>query len=175
VQERVVTLIIGERKAGRMITGSFITQSEDETLAYARIAGEKAQPGDVWCLMGPLGAGKTAFVRGLAEGLGYSGKVTSPTFSLQNIYMEGRLPLFHFDWYRLKGGVEVEELGFWEWTEKGGVTIVEWADKFPGFVPANSIKLTLDPVSEGERRLVLEASDPRSTPRAEELLQCWPP
>ena len=158
-----------------MITGSFITAGEEQTFAFGRTAGEMAQAGDVWGLSGPLGAGKTAFVKGLAAGLGFPGHVTSPTFALQHIYQEGRLPVFHYDWYRLKVAGEVEELGFFEWIEKGGVTVIEWADKFPGLIPSDCIKLTMDLVSDEERRLILEASDPRSAPRAEELLKCWPP
>ena len=158
-----------------MVTGSFVTHSEEETHAFARKAGELSRPCDVWCLVGPLGAGKTSFVKGLAEGLGFPGPVTSPTFTLHHIYTEGRLPLHHFDWYRLKGAGEVEDLGFSEWAEKGGVTAVEWADRFPKLIPANSITLTMELVSEGERRLVLEASDPRIIPLASELLKCWPP
>lgn len=158
-----------------MITGSFITHNVEETLAFGRVAGEKARPGEVWTLDGPLGGGKTVFAKGLAAGLGFTGPVTSPTFTLQHIYGEGRLPLYHFDWYRLKSASEVVDLGFFEWAEKGGVTLVEWAGKFPALLPSHCIKLTTEMLSESERRLLLEVADPTMADRAQELLLCWPP
>lgn len=158
-----------------MITASFISRSPEETFAFGRAAGEKARPGEVWALDAPLGGGKTLFAQGLAAGLGHVGPVTSPTFTLQHIYGEGRLPLYHFDWYRLKGASEAEDLGFYEWSEKGGVTLVEWASRFPALLPPSCIKLTLETLSDRERRLTLEVADPGGAERAQELVLCWPP
>jgi len=158
-----------------MITGSFITKSAEETFAFGRTAGEKARPGEVWALDAPLGGGKTVFAQGFAAGMGHSGPVTSPTFTLQNIYEGGRIPLYHFDWYRLKGAAEAADLGFLEWTEKGGVTIVEWAGRFPALLPPSCIKLAMETLSESERRLLLEVADPATADRAQELVLCWPP
>jgi tRNA threonylcarbamoyladenosine biosynthesis protein TsaE len=140
-----------------LVSGSITTTGSEQTLAFGREAGERARPRDVWFLTGPLGAGKTVFVKGLAQGLGFEGAVTSPTFALHHIYQEGRLPLFHFDW-----------------AEQGGVTAVEWADRFPGLTPLNCMRLSIEILSPGERRLHLESLDPALDERVEELLRCLP-
>jgi tRNA threonylcarbamoyladenosine biosynthesis protein TsaE len=108
------------------------TYSETETAAAGRDLAARIHPGDVVLLTGDLGAGKTAFVRGLAEGLGIdASEVTSPTFTLIQEYAGGRLPLFHVDLYRLKP-IEVDDLGLEELTtEGGGVTAIEWPDRLP--------------------------------------------
>ncbi len=112
------------------------------------------QPGDVICLNGDLGAGKTAFSQGVARGLGVDGPVTSPTFTLINEY-EGRLPLYHFDVYRLAGPAEMEDLGYEEYFYGQGVCLVEWAQRVEEVLPRErlDILLTRDEGSE-EIRLV---------------------
>lgn len=147
--------------------------SPEETFQLGKLVGSGAERGEVWNLTGPLGAGKTHFVKGLAEGLGFTGTVTSPTFNLQNIY-EARIPLYHFDWYRLDKAAEVGDLGFLEWVEKGGVTVVEWGDKFPKWFPPTVLKLTLDVLGGEKRRIILEAVDPKCQGRVEGILKCWP-
>src|SRR5258708_7335571 len=102
-----------------MLKTSFTCDNPELTHQLGLMIGQKAKPGDVWNLVGPLGAGKTQFVKGLAQGLGFEGGVTSPTFTLQHIY-EGRIPLYHFDWYRLNRPQEVEDLGWAEWLGRGG-------------------------------------------------------
>jgi len=156
-----------------MLTSSFTCETPEDTYKLGELIGHQARPNEVWSLMGPLGAGKTLFVQGLAKGLGFEGPVTSPTFNLQHIY-EGRLNLYHFDWYRLMESREVDGLGFREWAERGGVTAVEWADKFPKLLPPHVLKLTFDVLSEKSRRIIVEADHPESIPRVEELLRCWP-
>jgi tRNA threonylcarbamoyladenosine biosynthesis protein TsaE len=107
------------------------TRSETETVAAGRDLAARVHPGDVVLLTGDLGAGKTAFVRGLAEGLGIDAdEVTSPTFTLIQEYSGGRLPLYHVDLYRLKP-IEVDDLGLDELTSEGGVTAIEWPDRLP--------------------------------------------
>jgi tRNA threonylcarbamoyladenosine biosynthesis protein TsaE len=107
------------------------THSESETAAAGHNLATRIQPGDVVLLTGDLGAGKTAFVRGLAEGLGIdSSEVTSPTFTLIQEYSGGRMPLYHVDLYRLKP-IEVDDLGLEELTSEGGVTAIEWPDRLP--------------------------------------------
>jgi tRNA threonylcarbamoyladenosine biosynthesis protein TsaE len=107
------------------------THSESETAAAGRDLAARVQPGDIVLLTGDLGAGKTAFVRGLAEGLGIdAGEVTSPTFTLIQEYSGGRMPLYHVDLYRLKP-IEVDDLGLEELTSEGGVTAIEWPDRLP--------------------------------------------
>ena len=106
-----------------------------ETHAHARQLAADARAGEVWALVGDLGAGKTHFVQGLAAGLGAKGAVTSPTFTLVHEYPGGRLPVFHFDFYRLRTADEALALGWEEYAEGEGLTVVEWADKFPGLLP----------------------------------------
>jgi tRNA threonylcarbamoyladenosine biosynthesis protein TsaE len=156
-----------------MITSSFTCETPDQTYKFGELIGHQARPNEIWCLSGTLGAGKTLFVKGLAKGLGFEGPVTSPTFSLQHIY-EGRLNLYHFDWYRLMEAREVEDIGWREWSERGGVVAVEWGDKFPKLFPPTVIKLNFDILSEEGRRLIVEAKHPESMTRLEELLRCWP-
>lgn len=103
------------------------THSPEETEAVAAELASSLRGGDVLAMSGDLGAGKTAFVRGLARGLGYTGPVQSPTFTIVNEYLGGRLPLFHFDLYRLGDAEELYELGFEEYPARGGVCAVEWS------------------------------------------------
>ncbi|HEX8311950.1 MAG TPA: tRNA (adenosine(37)-N6)-threonylcarbamoyltransferase complex ATPase subunit type 1 TsaE [Chthoniobacteraceae bacterium] len=106
-----------------------------ETLEFGRELGAELCAGDVIALAGDLGAGKTHFVKGVAAGLGHTGEVTSPTFTLVHEYTGGRLPLFHFDFYRLESAEEVLQIGFEDYLTSGGVLIIEWADKFADLLP----------------------------------------
>jgi tRNA threonylcarbamoyladenosine biosynthesis protein TsaE len=107
------------------------TLSEEETVAVGRDLASRLRPGDVLLLLGDLGAGKTVFVKGVAEGLGIDPReVTSPTFTLIQEYRGGRLPLYHVDLYRLRS-MEVDDLGLEELTASGGVTAIEWPDRLP--------------------------------------------
>jgi tRNA threonylcarbamoyladenosine biosynthesis protein TsaE len=119
-------------------------------------------PGDVLCLYGDLGAGKTTFVQGLARALGVAAPVTSPTFTLIHEYHEGRLPLFHFDVYRLGGPEELAALPFDDYLGAGGVTVIEWADKVAPALPAERLDITLhDAAEDAARRITLEGRGPR--------------
>ena len=112
--------------------------SERETAAIGRELAGSLTAGDVVLLVGDLGAGKTALVRGLAEGLGVDpNEVSSPTFTLVQEYRGGRLPLYHVDLYRLKA-IEVEDLGLDELTLEGGVTAIEWPDRLPRPLPGSA-------------------------------------
>lgn len=157
-----------------MVTTSFTCESPEKTWQLGQLIGRMAKPGEIWSLSGPLGAGKTLLVQGLAQGLDFPGIATSPTFTLQHIY-EGRLNLYHFDWYRLEKQREAEELGWSDWTARGGVVVVEWGDKFPKLFPPTTIKITFEFLNDDERRLIVEAAHPESIPRVEELIRCWPP
>jgi tRNA threonylcarbamoyladenosine biosynthesis protein TsaE len=106
--------------------------SENETEQFAADFSPGVKAGDVICLSGALGAGKTAFARGLARGLGYPGRVTSPTFSLLNIYEGGRLTVYHFDLYRLEGRGDIESIGCEEYFGAGGVCVLEWPERAYG-------------------------------------------
>ncbi len=104
------------------------TAGEGETEALGERLGKTLSPGAVVAFTGDLGAGKTAFTRGLARGLGIPGRVTSPTFTIVNEYEGGRLPLFHFDMYRLGGSDELFDIGWEDYLPRGGVCAVEWSE-----------------------------------------------
>src|SRR4029450_4298374 len=95
----------------------------------------RLRPGSVVALNGELGSGKTQFVKGLAAGLGFVGEVTSPTFTLIHEYIGGRLPIYHFDFYRLDSEEEVVQLGLEEYLQSNGVCVIEWAGKFRQLIP----------------------------------------
>ena len=157
-----------------MVTTGITCYTPEQTTQLGLLIAEKAKPGDVWSLSGELGAGKTHLVKGLAKGLGFEGVVQSPTFGLQHIY-EGRLPLYHFDWYRLNDPREVEDLGWDEWLGKGGIVAVEWGEKFKRLLPPKTIQLHIEVLSDECRRVRVEAKHKDSIPRVEELILCWPP
>ena len=121
---------------------SFKTNSAAETIALGEEIGKKLAAGAVVALNGGLGAGKTYLSKGIARALGFSGEVKSPTFTLINIY-EGRLPVYHFDCYRLKDNTDLENLGYEEYFYGKGVTLVEWAEKIAGLLPGNSVYIDI--------------------------------
>jgi tRNA threonylcarbamoyladenosine biosynthesis protein TsaE len=127
------------------------SSNPDQTRLIASDFAVKAQPGTILSLIGDLGAGKTEFVKGLAAGLGFSGEVTSPTFTILHEYRGGRLPLFHMDFYRLDEESELDEIGFDEYLKAGGVCAIEWGDKFPSRLPPDAIKVVFS-IEAGERR-----------------------
>lgn len=106
----------------------WITNSPDETELLGQKLGKAVQPGTVIAFQGDLGAGKTAFTRGLARGLGIRGPVTSPTYTIVQEYLDGRLPLFHFDMYRLHSSEELFDIGWEDYLLRGGVCAVEWSE-----------------------------------------------
>ena len=114
------------------------------------------EPGHVITLSGTLGAGKTTFTRGLARGLGYTGDVSSPTFSILQEYLGGRLPLYHLDFYRLETEDELEAIGYYDCLEQGGVAVIEWASLFPAAIPSEAIHLHLTEASPEGRYLRIE-------------------
>jgi tRNA threonylcarbamoyladenosine biosynthesis protein TsaE len=138
-------------------TNTITTHSELETAAVGRELGATLSAGDVVLLVGDLGAGKTAFVRGLAEGLGVPGnEVSSPTFTLVQEYRGGRLPLFHVDLYRLNDPREVDDLGLDEIAEDG-VLAIEWAEKLPS-PPRGAVRVTLAHAGDSERQVTVLAT-----------------
>lgn len=108
------------------------------TIVAGEALGAGLKAGDVIALTGGLGAGKTHFTMGLVRGLGGGEEVTSPTFTLVHEYFSGRLPVFHFDFYRIESEAEVTNIGWDEYLEAGGVCVVEWADRFPALMPAGT-------------------------------------
>ncbi|NLM84246.1 MAG: tRNA (adenosine(37)-N6)-threonylcarbamoyltransferase complex ATPase subunit type 1 TsaE [Clostridiales bacterium] len=134
---------------------TIFSHSEKETEEAGRRLAERLGPGAVVALCGDLGAGKTAFVRGMAEGLGIRARVSSPTFTIVNEY-PGRVPLFHFDMYRLSGEDELYEIGWDEYLERGGVIAVEWSEIVPNAFPENTVRVTIARTDDGGRRIDIE-------------------
>jgi len=132
---------------------TIISHRIEETLEAARGLAGSLRAGDVIALTGDLGAGKTHFVKGLALGLGSDAEVTSPTFTLIHEYGGGRLPLFHFDLYRLDEAEEVSRIGFDEYLESDGVCVVEWGDKFPELLPLETRWVRIDLLPNDERKI----------------------
>lgn len=134
----------------------------DGTRALGRRVAQRLAPGVTLALVGPLGAGKTHFVQAIAEALDVpEGVVNSPTFVLIQEY-EGRLPLYHFDAYRLASEAEFADLGAHEYFASDGVCLVEWADKALGCLPADRIEVRIAPTGETSRRFAFDATGPRS-------------
>lgn len=131
----------------------FISNSPEETAAAGAECARDANEGDVFALRGDLGAGKTQFVKGFVAGLGSSDPVTSPTFTLIHEYSGARLPVYHFDFYRIETADEVARLGFGEYLFGDGVCIIEWADRFPELLPAGTRWISLEAQSETARAI----------------------
>ena len=129
-----------------------LTMQTEETRALGVRLGQRARAGDFIACCGTLGAGKTTFVQGFAEGYGVGAHeyVRSPTFALVHVY-RGLTPLYHFDFYRLSCFSEVQDIGFEEYLEARGVVLVEWADKFPQLLPAERLEVSFRIVASGER------------------------
>ena len=131
---------------------TIITNNETETTLEGEKLGRKLLAGDVVALYGGLGAGKTAFTRGLAAGLGIDMHVSSPTFTIVNEY-PGKIPLFHFDMYRLNSADELFDIGWDDYLERGGVCAVEWSEKVPGAFPPETITVKLEHIGGDKREL----------------------
>ena len=117
--------------------------SEKETFQIAKELAMQAKPGEVYCLSGDLGVGKTVFTKGFAAGLGIQEPVSSPTFTIVQIYEEGRLPLYHFDVYRIEDIEEMEEIGYEDCFYGEGVCLIEWAELIKEILPANCKKIRI--------------------------------
>jgi len=124
----------------------------EDTQHFAAKLAAKSKAGNIFCLCGNLGAGKTAFSQGFVQGLGYTGYVSSPTFTLMQIYEGGRLPVYHFDLYRLMEDVNadtLEEIGFFEYLDADGVCLIEWADCAREYMPDSAIWVDIGRVENG--------------------------
>ena len=133
----------------------FTTNSPAQTEAVGEALGQVLLPGTVLAYRGDLGAGKTAFTRGLARGLGAAEPVTSPTYTIVNAYLSGRIPLFHFDMYRLKNSDDLFDIGWDDYLERGGVCAVEWSENVADAME-NAIFVTIEKTGEGTRRITVE-------------------
>ena len=134
----------------------FLTHSPDETQRVGAALAKTLRGGEVIAFLGDLGAGKTAFTRGLAEGLGVTDAVTSPTYTIVNEYLTGRLPLFHFDMYRLSSAEELFDIGWEDYLARGAVCVVEWSEKVQDAFFGDEIVVRIDKLSDTERRITID-------------------
>ena len=136
----------------------FQTKSPAETESIGAALGKIIEPGMVIAYRGDLGAGKTAFTRGLARGLGCNELVTSPTYTIVNEYLGGRLPLFHFDMYRLRSSDDLFDIGWEDYLERGGVCAVEWSENVADALD-NAITITIEKTGEETRLITIEGGE----------------
>ena len=135
-----------------------ITNSPEQTEAVGEALGRVVPAGTVIAFRGGLGAGKTAFTRGLARGLGYGEPVTSPTYTIVNEYLSGRLPLFHFDMYRLSSADELFDIGWEDYLDRGGVCAVEWSEQVADALE-HPLVVSIEKLGDDSRRITLEGGD----------------
>jgi tRNA threonylcarbamoyladenosine biosynthesis protein TsaE len=135
----------------------FISKSAEETLSAGRTYAGTAGKGDVFALSGDLGAGKTQFVKGFVAGLGSKADVTSPTFVLVHEYGDGRLPAYHFDFYRIENREALWGLGFDDYIFDDGVCLIEWADRYRELIPSHARWLSFELRDENTRVINEEA------------------
>ena len=133
----------------------YITCSPEETQLIGQELAPKLTPGTVIAFRGDLGAGKTAFTRGLAMGLGISEQVTSPTFTIVNEYLSGKMPLFHFDMYRLGSSDELFDIGWEDYLTRGGVCAVEWSENVSDAME-DAVVVQIRRISDTEREILIE-------------------
>jgi tRNA threonylcarbamoyladenosine biosynthesis protein TsaE len=143
----------------RQLLLDLISDSEEETITHGERLGAALRSTAVVGLVGPLGSGKTRFVQGIARGSGYSGRVRSPTFALMHLY-RGRLPVRHFDFYRLDA-IDDATAGEWEEEmEMEGLSLIEWADRLPGLLPAEALWIDLHALAPQRRRIRIRCDLP---------------
>ena len=140
----------------------YITHSPEDTEKLGAALAQRLQPGTIIAYTGDLGAGKTAFTRGLAKGLGYTQPVTSPTYTIVNEYLGGRLPLFHFDMYRLASSDDLWDIGWEDYLERGGVCAVEWSENVADAMPEGTVYVTIERAPEGENARIITITGGRA-------------
>ena len=136
----------------------YLTNSPAQTEAVGVALGKIIPPYSILAYRGDLGAGKTAFTRGLARGLGCTDLVTSPTYTIVNEYLSGRIPLFHFDMYRLASSDDLWDIGWEDYLDRGGVCAVEWSENVDDAME-NAVYVTIEKLGEDTRRITLEGGD----------------
>ena len=124
------------------------SNTPQETFELGKRLGAEAKPGQVYCLDGDLGVGKTVFTQGFARGLGITGPVNSPTFTIVQQYEEGRLPLYHFDVYRIGDISEMDEIGYEDCFYGSGVSLIEWSELIEELLPERAVHVTIEKVLE---------------------------
>ncbi|MGQ9843335.1 MAG: tRNA (adenosine(37)-N6)-threonylcarbamoyltransferase complex ATPase subunit type 1 TsaE [Spirochaetota bacterium] len=138
-----------------MTQTTYITQSQEETFSIGVELGKGAKPGEIFALIGNLGTGKTILAKGIAKGLGIDEEITSPTFTLLEVY-ESDTPLYHFDLYRISDNTELENLFFEEYWFGNGVSVIEWADRAMKRLPKDIYIITLEYIDKNRRKITVE-------------------
>lgn len=138
----------------------YITNSPEETEELGLKLAKSLKGGEVVAFRGGLGMGKTCFTRGLARGLGFKGDVTSPTFALINEYIGGRLPLYHFDMYRISGWEDLYSTGFFDYIEKNGVIAAEWSENIENALPESTVTVTFVRLGDNKREITVNGACP---------------
>ncbi len=133
----------------------YLSNSREETVNIGEKLGLCLKGGEVIAFRGDLGSGKTCFTSGVALGLGFCGDVTSPTFALINEYLGGRLPLYHFDMYRISSWDELYSSGFFEYIEEGGIVAVEWSENIENALPDNTIYVEFEKTGDNSRKITI--------------------
>ena len=136
----------------------YITNSPEETEELGLKLAKSLKGGEVVAFRGGLGMGKTCFTRGLARGLGFKGDVTSPTFALINEYIGGRLPLYHFDMYRISGWEDLYSTGFFDYIEQGGVIAAEWSENIENALPESTVTVTFVCLDDNKREVTVNGA-----------------
>lgn len=139
---------------------TYITNSPEETEELGFKLAKILKGGEVVAFRGGLGMGKTCFTRGLARGLGFKGDVTSPTFALINEYIGGRLPLYHFDMYRISGWEDLYSTGFFDYIEQGGVIAAEWSENIENALPESTVTVTFVRLGDNKREITVNGACP---------------
>lgn len=134
----------------------YISKSTKDTLNIGKQIADALRGGETIALYGDLGVGKTHLISGIAEGLGFSGETSSPTFAIVNEYRGGRLPLFHFDMYRISGWDDLETTGFFDYLEEGGIVATEWSENIESALPENHIKIIISRIDDETREIKVE-------------------
>lgn len=132
------------------------TEGPEETRAFGTLLANRLQAGDVLLLTGDLGAGKSELTRGIAKGLGVTETVTSPTFTILNVYESGKIPLYHFDWYRLQDSDELYDMGMDEYLGGDGIAVVEWPERCEDAIPEKHLMIRIDTIDENTRKITLQ-------------------
>ena len=136
----------------------YLTNSPEQTEAVGMALARVLEPGTILAYKGDLGAGKTAFTRGLARGLGFTDMVTSPTYTIVNEYLGGRLPLFHFDMYRLHSSDDLWDIGWEDYLDRNGICAVEWSENVDDALE-NPLNITIEKTGEESRRITIEGGE----------------
>lgn len=137
----------------------FTTKSANETAALGKRLGSNINSKTVIAFKGGLGAGKTRFTGGLCRGLEYEGDVTSPTFAIINEYLGGRLPIYHFDVYRIGDEEELYSIGFYDYLDENAVLVIEWSENIEAALPNDTLFVRINGMGDDERKIAIECND----------------